>query len=76
MDDALYQKFLSGVGLGAKVLWDRMPAGVDPLGHKNILGFTTGLLTDTGSLFTGRFTVVSGHRRKPEFSPGNPINMN
>ena len=58
LDDAFYQKFLSGVGLGAKVLWDRLPAGADPLGPENILGFTTGLLTDTGSLFTGRFTVV------------------
>ena len=58
LDDTLYQKFLSGVGLGAKVLWDRMPAEIDPLGPENILGFTTGLLTDTGSLFTGRFTVV------------------
>ena len=28
------------------------------MGPGNILGFTTGLLTDTGSLFTGRFTVV------------------
>ena len=46
LDDAFYQKFLSGVGLGAKVLWDRLPAGADPLGPENILGFTTGLLTD------------------------------
>jgi aldehyde:ferredoxin oxidoreductase len=58
LEGTLYQKFLSGIGLGAKVLWDRMPAGIDPLGPENILGFTTGLLTDTGSLFTGRFTVV------------------
>jgi aldehyde:ferredoxin oxidoreductase len=56
--DSLYEKFLSGAGLGAKILWDRQPAGVGPLGPENILGFTTGLLTDTGSLFSGRFTVV------------------
>ena len=37
LDDTLYQKFLSGVGLGAKVLWDRLPAGADPLGPENIL---------------------------------------
>ncbi|MBI5586329.1 MAG: aldehyde ferredoxin oxidoreductase family protein [Deltaproteobacteria bacterium] len=58
LDDALYEKFLSGAGLGAKILWDRLPAGIDPLGPENILGFTTGLLTDTGTLFSGRFTVV------------------
>jgi aldehyde:ferredoxin oxidoreductase len=56
--DDFYRKYLSGVGLGARVLWDRIPAGADPLGPDNILGFTTGLLTDTGAVFTGRFTVV------------------
>ncbi len=55
----VYRRFLSGVGLGAKVLWDRMAPGEDPLGPGNILGFTAGLLTDTGALFTGRFTVVA-----------------
>jgi aldehyde:ferredoxin oxidoreductase len=55
----LYRKYLGGVGLAAKVLWDRMKPGADPMGPDNILGFTTGLLTDTGSLFTGRFTVVA-----------------
>ncbi|MEW6113461.1 MAG: aldehyde ferredoxin oxidoreductase family protein [Thermodesulfobacteriota bacterium] len=59
LGEDFYRKFLSGVGLGAKILWDRMKPGADPLGPDNILGFTTGLLTDTGSLFTGRFTVVA-----------------
>ncbi|MBM4327849.1 MAG: aldehyde ferredoxin oxidoreductase family protein [Deltaproteobacteria bacterium] len=58
LGEDFYRKFLGGVGLGAKILWDRMKPGADPLGPENILGFTTGLLTDTGSLFTGRFTVV------------------
>jgi aldehyde:ferredoxin oxidoreductase len=59
LGEDVYRKYLSGVGIGAKVLWDRMGPGADPLGPDNILGFTTGLLTDTGSLFTGRFTVVA-----------------
>jgi len=54
----LFRKYLGGVGLGARMLWDRMKPGVDPLGPENMLGFTTGLLTDTGSLFTGRFMAV------------------
>jgi aldehyde:ferredoxin oxidoreductase len=58
LDEAFYKKYLSGVGLGARVLWDRMKPGADPLGPDNVLGFITGLLTDTGSLFTGRFMVV------------------
>ncbi len=58
LDEAFYQKYLGGLGLGAKVLWDHIKPGVDPMGPDNVLGFTTGLLTDTGSLFTGRFNVV------------------
>ena len=58
LDDLFYRKYLGGVGLGAKVLWDRMGPGADPLGPDNILGLTTGLLTDTGSVFTGRFMVM------------------
>jgi len=58
LSEDFYKKYSSGVGLGAKILWDRLKPGADPLGPDNILGFTTGLLTDTGSLFTGRFTVV------------------
>ncbi len=58
LDEAFYKKYLSGIGLASKVLWDSIKAGTDPMGPGNILGFTTGLLTDTGTLFTGRFTVV------------------
>ena len=58
LEEDFYRKHLSGVGLGAKILWDRMRPGADPLGPDNILGFTTGILTDTGALFSGRFTVV------------------
>lgn len=52
--DEMYEKFLSGYGLGAKMLFDRIPPGADPLGPDNILGFCSGLLTGTPSLFTGR----------------------
>ena len=55
---SLYQQVLSGVGLGVRYLWDNMNPGADPLGPDNILGMCTGLLTDTGSLFTGRWVVV------------------
>ena len=59
LGDEVYEKYLGGVGLGTKVLWDRMKPGADPLGPENILGFLPGLLTDTGSFFTGRFVVVA-----------------
>jgi aldehyde:ferredoxin oxidoreductase len=56
--DNVYKKYLSGLGLGAYLLYSRMPANADPLGPENILGFLSGLLTGTGSLFTGRWMVV------------------
>ncbi|MBI9107926.1 MAG: aldehyde ferredoxin oxidoreductase family protein [Spirochaetales bacterium] len=56
--DSVYEKVLSGVGLGAWYLTKNIPAGADPLGPLNILGFTSGLLTGTGSVMTGRWMVV------------------
>jgi len=56
--DNIYENYLSGVGLGAWILFNRIPAGADPLGPDNVLGFLTGLLTGTGSFFSGRWMVV------------------
>jgi len=53
--DGVYEKYLGGMGLGAYVLHEKIPAGADPLGPDNILGFLPGLLTGTGSFFTGRW---------------------
>ncbi|GAB6095567.1 aldehyde ferredoxin oxidoreductase family protein [Desulfatiferula olefinivorans] len=58
LPDSVYQKYLGGLGLGAHMLYTRIPAGADPLGPDNMLGFLPGLLTGTGSLFTGRWMVV------------------
>jgi len=56
--DGIYEKVLSGIGLAAHLLYERIPPGADPLGPDNILGFVSGLLTGTGSLFTGRWMVT------------------
>ena len=56
--DEIYEQYFAGQGLGAYILYNRIPAGADPLGPDNILGFMAGLLTGTGSLFSGRWTVV------------------
>ncbi len=58
MPDAVYRDYLGGMGLGAKVLWDNQSAKIDPLGPDNVLGFVPGLLTDTGTLYSGRYMVV------------------
>ena len=58
ISDSVYENLLSGVGLGAYVLYKHIPAGADPLGPDNMLGFVSGLLTGTGSVMTGRWMVV------------------
>lgn len=50
--------YIGGYGIGAKVLFDRMKPGVDPLGPDNILGFVTAPFNATGTLFGGRYMVV------------------
>jgi aldehyde:ferredoxin oxidoreductase len=56
--DQVYEQYMSGMGLGAYILYHRMAPGADPMGPDNILGFVSGLLTGTGSLFAGRWVVV------------------
>jgi aldehyde:ferredoxin oxidoreductase len=56
-DESLYRKYLGGYGIGARMLWDRVPQGVDPLGPNNMLGMFPGLLTGT-PLFGQRWQVV------------------
>jgi aldehyde:ferredoxin oxidoreductase len=58
LSEEVYNSFLSGMGLAAYILYKNIPPGADPLGPDNILGFVSGLLTGTGSLFTGRWMVV------------------
>ncbi len=57
--ESVYENYLSGLGLAAHILYDRIPAHADPLGPENILGFVSGLLTGTGSLFSGRWMVTA-----------------
>jgi aldehyde:ferredoxin oxidoreductase len=57
--DEIYERYLSGLGLAAHVLYDRIPPGADPLGPDNVLGFVSGLLTGTGALFSGRWMVTA-----------------
>ena len=53
--EEVYEKFMGGVGLGAYIIYRDIPAGADPLGPDNVLGFTPGLLTGTSSFMMGRF---------------------
>ncbi len=57
-DERLLRDFIGGYGLGARLLYERIPPGADPLGPENILGFTTGPLTGTLAATGTRWTVV------------------
>lgn len=58
LDEQMCRDFIGGYGIGAKLLYDRMPSGVDPLGPDNLLGFFTGPLTGTPCIEGNRFVVV------------------
>ncbi|MEM3796907.1 MAG: aldehyde ferredoxin oxidoreductase family protein [Candidatus Bathyarchaeia archaeon] len=47
LKDSLIRRFIGGRGFGIKVLWDEVPAGVDPLGPENKLVISVGPLTGT-----------------------------
>jgi aldehyde:ferredoxin oxidoreductase len=51
--------FIGAKGLGAKILFDRLKKGTDPLSPDNILMFTTGPITGTVAQTSGRGTVVT-----------------
>ena len=58
LSEKVAKNFIGGYGIGARLLYDMMKPGVDPLGPDNILGFISGPLNGTGALFGGRYTVV------------------
>jgi aldehyde:ferredoxin oxidoreductase len=58
LDEQLCRDYIGGYGVGAKLIYERMPAGADALGPHNILGFLTGPCTGTQALIGSRFVVV------------------
>ena len=58
LDEKIGRDFLGGYGLGARILFSRQKAGVDPLGPDAILGFVTGVLTGTDAMGGSRYVVV------------------
>ena len=58
LDEKTARDFLGGYGLGARILFSRQKAGVDPLGPDAILGITTGVLTGTDAMGGSRYVMV------------------
>ena len=58
LDEKLCREFIGGYGIGARIIYSRQEAGVDPLGPENIFGILTGPLTGSPALSGTRYTVV------------------
>jgi aldehyde:ferredoxin oxidoreductase len=58
LPEEMYRRYIGGYGLGARLLFDRIPHGAEALGPDNILGFFPGLLTGT-PLFGNRYQAVA-----------------
>ncbi|NLM46407.1 MAG: aldehyde ferredoxin oxidoreductase family protein [Firmicutes bacterium] len=58
LPEKLARLFLGGYGIGARILYDMMPPGADPLGPESVLGFVTGPCTGTKAFFGSRYTLV------------------
>ena len=59
LTDDLCRSLIGGYGIGAKILYDRMKPGADPLGPENILGFMAGPFTGTLVPFGARYEVFA-----------------
>ncbi len=58
LSERYYHQYLGGYGLAAKLIYDNMPAKVDPISPNSIFGFFPGLLTGTPAPFSGRYMVA------------------
>jgi aldehyde:ferredoxin oxidoreductase len=59
LDMDLAKKFIGGKGLGAKILYDILAPGIDPLGEENIILFMTGPMCGTTAQTAGRWAIVT-----------------
>jgi aldehyde:ferredoxin oxidoreductase len=59
LEEPLLRGCLGGVGLGARLLYQYAPAGVDPLAPSNPLIFASAPLVGTGITTTAKFAVVT-----------------
>ncbi len=55
----LYEKYLGGRGLGARLLYDLLPPGADPLGRENIFLLLAGPFAGTIVPGSGKYVVIT-----------------
>ena len=59
LTEELARNFIGGPALGAKILYDEMPANADVFGKDSMIGFVSGPLNGNKAFYGGRYTVVS-----------------
>ncbi len=70
-DESLALNFLGGRGFAAKILWDTLKRGTDPLSPENKLIFATGPLTGIGLPNSGKLVVASKSPLTGGYGDGN-----
>jgi aldehyde:ferredoxin oxidoreductase len=70
-DARLALNFLGGRGFAAKILWDKLKPGVDPLSPENKLVFAAGPLTGLGLPSSGKFVVAAKSPLTGGYGDGN-----
>jgi aldehyde:ferredoxin oxidoreductase len=70
-DESLALNFLGGRGFAAKILWDRLKQGTDPLSPENILIFAAGPLTAIGLPNSGKLVVAAKSPLTGGYGDGN-----
>lgn len=58
-DAGINEDFLGGKGVGAKIMWDRVPPEASPFSEENLMIFGTGLLTGTMAPGANRTSLVT-----------------
>ncbi|MHC4829136.1 MAG: aldehyde ferredoxin oxidoreductase family protein [Planctomycetota bacterium] len=59
LDTSIAELYIGGKGYATRLLYDRTPAGIDPLGPENLLIFATGPLNGSVAPQSNRFSVVT-----------------
>lgn len=70
-DESKALNFLGGRGFAAKILWDRLKAGTDPLSPENLLIFAAGPLTAIGLPNSGKLVVAAKSPLTGGYGDGN-----
>lgn len=59
LDKKIQEKFIGGMGIGVKILYDLVGPNIDPLSEDNVIIITTGALTGTAAPTNGRTHILT-----------------